>query len=198
MKCKSCGARFEKKDKFCPKCGKKRNNGRTWAAAAAIGATVLIGAAVAVSGSMGGQDNIASAPQTVTTQPAESTTSATTAATTTTTEKTTTQKTTQTTAADTSDELRALLTSKRWSTKVMGFNAEISFNKDGSAQVILNMLFVRETLPARYTLDGSNKFGLEFSYNGEDYSIVGTVKRVSDEKLLINVGSSEYTLTAID
>ena len=203
MKCKKCGCDLVREDKFCPSCGHRvRSAGKLPVVMAAAAAVLIVTeAAVLMSGAAcvqcGGNDSPVQVSHsdvvtglTITTTTTEQTT---------TTTASTTAATTTTTAAQTDDTqaMRDLLVSKRWKTDVMGFDAEIEFYEDGSAQVKLKVLFTKMTVPGKYSIGKDGKFTLEFSYGGETYYAAGVLRKSSSDKLVVAVDSKEYTLTAI-
>ena len=123
----------------------------------------------------------------------------TTAETTTTTEATTTTTTTTTAAGAEAAELRRLLTSKKWSTNIEGYDADVQFKNDGTAVITAKIkvlgMTVKKDITAKYSLtdDCVMTFGAE--YGGTNYGVKGVLVRNSDDELTLVRANNAGTIS---
>ncbi len=127
----------------------------------------------------------------------ETTTAATTTTTTTTTEKPTTT-TTVNVKKQQAEEIRKLLVAKEWTTELEGYKATIKFKNDGTATITIKVLFITQTIDAKYSVNDECHAVIIGEYNGSTYGISGNISKSSDTKLVVdrdkNMG--KVTLTA--
>lgn len=122
----------------------------------------------------------------------------TTAETTTTTEATTTTTTTTAAGAEAA-ELRKLLTSKKWSTSIEGYDADVQFKNDGTAVITAKIkvlgMTVKKDINAKYSLtdDCIMTFGAE--YGGTNYGVKGVLVRNSDDDLTLVRANNAGTIS---
>ncbi len=174
------------------------------------GQSDVLGEGGLVSQAMGGQHNDATEPSgtpIAATEPSEETTQTTTTEPTTTTTAEITTTTTTTTAATTkttkntqeADRIRGLLVKKKWSTTLEGYNADITFNKDGTATVTAKIkvlgMTIKKSVDAEYSVTDDCKVVLKAEYEGKDYGISGTISYVSDKELLVERSNNAGRIT---
>ncbi len=152
----------------------------------------------------------ASAETTSTAETTTATTTTTTTTTVTTTTTTTTAKpTTTTTTARTSSEqavqaqqardIVKLLVSKKWKTTVSGYDAVITFYKDGTAlieaDVKIGFFTVTQKVEATYEVSSRCFAVIKGEYNGMQLGISGIISKISDDELLVDRGGDLGTIT---
>jgi len=125
------------------------------------------------------------------------TTSTTTSTTTTTTTVSTTSK--EQLLAQQSKEIQKLLVSKKWTTELEGYQADITFKNDGTALVEVDLkigfISMKQKVDATYEISPRCFAIIRGSYNGMNLGISGTITKISDKELLLDRGGDLGTLT---
>ena len=128
---------------------------------------------------------------------------------TTTAEVTTTTTTTTTTTVSTTSkeqllaqqakEIQSLLVSKKWTTELEGYQADLTFNNDGTAlvevDVKIGFISMKQKVDATYEISPRCFAIIRGSYNGMNLGISGTITKISDNELLLDRGGDLGTLT---
>lgn len=95
------------------------------------------------------------------------------------------------------EHIRELLPSKKWKTTLMGYNATITFAKNDTANISVKVLFITESLSAKYYVYDDCTVEIKFSYSGKNYRIKGAAEAVTDNKIVLTTTTGEtYSLVA--
>lgn len=95
------------------------------------------------------------------------------------------------------EHIRELLPSKNWKTTLMGYNATITFAQNDTANISVKVLFITESLSAKYYVYDDCTVEIRFSYSGKNYRIKGATEVVNDSKIVLTTTTGEaYSLVA--
>lgn len=102
-------------------------------------------------------------------------------------------------AAKDAAEIREMLVSRKWKTNLEGYDATITFRKDGTATITVKIGFLfitkEESIEAEYSVSDRSHAVIVANYGGTDYGISGYMKKASDTELVVERDKNMGTVT---